>query len=1001
MKSSNDVEIPWRKGSWLDAQEAMQSALDLGATIEELGDMLRGSVGAPPDDWRTFNRLNELHRLGYVTAFYRRPRISQHPTELALRAEARGMIAYSTSMGLPALKLALDDPAMSDSSLVAAQLALAEQLVVEQIELIYDFDAMRRAALHYALFFLHRAESTGRYGDFRCAVGAAELVINSGHHEHATIAAVAQLECAMRTGVVAQKEVRRHLLMIAQLYGIVAPLIEQGTITPLSPDLVQAAGTLTEDDIHAENTDPHREATVNRLLTAYHASHNPSYLNDLLMFTMSREAASHEEEMEDLADGAVAMHLRGLSRNDVGDLRGAVDLSTEALSRKANNEEPTDHHVARVNNHFTYILAVLRAVGEGAAHAHETYDRMLDETARLASDPSPFGAIQLLRCDYALTAAAQSAAAVDRVRFLGAARARIDGLLEYVADDADDNWLLALRRAITSTARAVRDQTAAANEAQDHLATFITATLDQPGRGLVALSLAEVSVQAGVAGDALLEALRRAYGAQELGMTAHMTRDTRLGELATVAVLKARDLEANRIDPQSLGTQLREVFRNAATSGSEDPERVQSDAPLIRAGLLACEAAVQLAEVSETEMAAMFAQVAVGVRATGALGERRLERDHPVASVSDSACAIVIAGWNNALVLTKGKGEGWATAVRIDNAVIDAIEIPVIDQGCVTPSDIIAMKQALTQAQEVLKDVLGDFVARETVAGDVVMCVLTGKFTQLPLQLLTPSMSAELPNLVYVAGWLSDAIPPALQQRSSDTPVCLFLAGAKAIDGSRTVDTHADLHAIQAAKLPVAVYGERHASHATGTWPPTQRADVVHYAGHLAPLGPDDTALMLADGSSLTLAAIREAKLVDIKLVVLMCCYASAASSPGAGTQIHHLAGAFLEAGAQAVIAPLWPAFDHPALLFTRALYESLGRRCDVSTAFREGVNKVRHFRMGDATPYAHPLFWAGITLIAGAGAWLPPPNDEDRWATLTGMYPNFAAAAKRVRGEP
>jgi hypothetical protein len=119
----------------------------------------------------------------------------------------------------------------------------------------------------------------------------------------------------------------------------------------------------------------------------------------------------------------------------------------------------------------------------------------------------------------------------------------------------------------------------------------------------------------------------------------------------------------------------------------------------------------------------------------------------------------------------------------------------------------------------------------------------------------------------------------------------------------------------------------------------------------------------------LSLRAVRSLRLANTLVATLISCYSGLWPSASAD-QVEHAAGAFLEAGAGSVVACLWPAFDHPAYLFTEAFYGGAGAGEAISDAFAAGVEAIRTFEIGNLTPYAHPVYWAGFTLFAGVSGW-------------------------------
>jgi CHAT domain-containing protein len=182
------------------------------------------------------------------------------------------------------------------------------------------------------------------------------------------------------------------------------------------------------------------------------------------------------------------------------------------------------------------------------------------------------------------------------------------------------------------------------------------------------------------------------------------------------------------------------------------------------------------------------------------------------------------------------------------------------------------------------------------------------------------------------------------------------------------------------------------------------QAPVIHLATHgvLDPIAPLGSALLLADGDSLTGAELLGLRLAA-DLIVLSACR-TGTGSVVRGEELLGLGRALLAAGARAVVATLWAVNDvSAALLMTEfhrrrltgapnraALQQAcehvrrLGRDEAIaayerlrSTAAAAGLDRfassvgveVRDLQAAEAgaTPYAHPYHWAPFVLVAAA----------------------------------
>jgi CHAT domain-containing protein len=136
-------------------------------------------------------------------------------------------------------------------------------------------------------------------------------------------------------------------------------------------------------------------------------------------------------------------------------------------------------------------------------------------------------------------------------------------------------------------------------------------------------------------------------------------------------------------------------------------------------------------------------------------------------------------------------------------------------------------------------------------------------------------------------------------------------------------------------------------------------ADVLHLAGHAVfePLAPNMARMLLADRPlfAFEVACARRAP----RLVNLSCCRAGA-ERRSVGGEGEGLAAAFLAAGTETVVAPLWPVRDDAALAFNEALYQELAR------PDAELAQAARHAQLSlMAHPqFAHPGLWGAFTVL-------------------------------------
>ena len=148
---------------------------------------------------------------------------------------------------------------------------------------------------------------------------------------------------------------------------------------------------------------------------------------------------------------------------------------------------------------------------------------------------------------------------------------------------------------------------------------------------------------------------------------------------------------------------------------------------------------------------------------------------------------------------------------------------------------------------------------------------------------------------------------------------------------------------------------------------------LLHIAahGHTNPIAPLCSTLDLADGPFLLLEAHR-LNLRRTQLVTLSACETSV--RPDHGDLALALAGAFLCAGAQAVLASLWAVSDAAAAALMEHFYAALAVGAPATSALQQAQQLVRA---------DHPLDWAAFQLWVGSTTMSHAETCSDRTAAL------------------
>jgi len=178
------------------------------------------------------------------------------------------------------------------------------------------------------------------------------------------------------------------------------------------------------------------------------------------------------------------------------------------------------------------------------------------------------------------------------------------------------------------------------------------------------------------------------------------------------------------------------------------------------------------------------------------------------------------------------------------------------------------------------------------------------------------------------------------------------LLGAPGAGATRLAHVAGELEAIRRSLPDAQIYPAASAAELRATPPPR----ILHIAAHAHTNAavPLCSALELSDGPMLLLEAHR-LKLRGVELVTLSACETSL--RPDYGDMVLALAGAFLCAGASAVLASLWPVADDLTALLMEQFYAGLAQGLPLALALQQAQQVARA---------ANPLDWAAFQLWAG-----------------------------------
>jgi|GEM_PF-2364864 len=971
--------VDWRTGSWADCLRSIEAL----------------SADRAPDDVRTAIKdcfsEDELE----ISRFHQRQRkilmlaeclFGSPGREVAAREAAR-FDQIAEGVKITAQAAALAGPALLDPSISAGPQREAKPMIrktaLEDVELVFDLDEMAECSFEITRFLLVSAVLDSRFDDFRMGLRIAGIHLDGAVDDlsAALTLSVSIVAACLSLPVVSERDASERLAQIARLVTAFEPTLRHIKGDDEYRDEVKAifaqAKDADRDSFPTETGFANYGAVLDRLEMMFRETGNPFYLDDLILFCdTAREGESPRQKARRLSDLAAALNWRGRAMHRRSDLHAAVSLQQEALECSDPDDPRHGFHQANAASmRLTQLeeegkpigaeIEVLRPLlprlpgedgfveeeGDGEPYIIRAAAELLAALELEGEDPAAYEQPlynAIASCELALRCPLAPIDRREAVAFYICARAarRAVGL-----DDLHPGDLEPLARLLADPRAAE-----AAFEAALNVAGRLVATSELARRELRDC-LQEARAVTSSQSD---ERLAQYFGARRL--------------LALIALLEG-DVLTGGERAADVVMLMYELRRGATFMARAEQLRSSSSSPRAQASVLARECAIQLIAIGAVDTAAVLIQDVAAMAVSDAILPRDgkgASRDlfaEQVARIDSCSCLMLIVGFQSVAVLARAPGEQWRVTSVKSSAAIDHFSAVDWSRG-EQIKNLFEMKAELTSLSQVLADTVGDvLVELQADAAGPVLCLPTGMPTVFPLACVSSVRPEIDAGIATVPGPLTDGGLEALARPLAGGPV-LLLAGAAIVEGAGELDPAKDQEEIEAAGLRPTVV----ASTQEGWVEALEEAEVVHYAGHLFPLGPDETALPIADGSGIPLGTIRALSLPKLRVATLVACYSGFSTQLGA-EQIEHAAGAFLEAGASAVVATLWPVLDRPAHLFARAFYGGLAAGSSVADSFKAGIDGVRGYRVGSLAPYEHPIYWAGFTLFSGVGAWWKSPK--------------------------
>jgi hypothetical protein len=958
--------LPWREGTWWDCLEAL-TALSRTTSQRNLARfILERRVSKDRTEPFGLDRM----RFRQIEALARLLGAGEGDASAeTARLEATSILVRGVAEASRAALFALQDPLMAERDFAEIPTPGLRSLTVEDLIEVFDYEQLGGAAHVLAIALLGSAMAHDRFDDLRLGMRFMALCTDGRlvDSDGALHLIVATAQALLSVGCVSSADIETRVTQL-RWFSRFLP-VEQSYDDPYVQELAEELARVDADRFVVEPVRPQREDVIERLQTAYRASRHWAYLDDLIAYCDGARTDETPQERESrLGDLAVFRSRRAVMRHSLADHDASIAALGDAVP--PGQASPFAEWAGRsfATNRAPFLGATGLPLYQQAGGL-DAPDAVGDDELDLAEIPPEVAlevAIVSVRARMRRDGASKGDHREALLRAMAAAKAAEDGFAHigflvreahgygviahalYTADETPELEPGALAGLVALIAEP-RAQTIPYEEALDAALTLLTERSD--------------------AFPVLRGALVRASA------LAHMIKDRdgfrafAIYQVELCGILHNGDVLANEAVAQDAMLLATDLVRVAGFLALTNDDRRSSSRLLAQTAFLLRELALALCQFYHPEAVVLLAEmasgIAVGARVTDA-GELTAEYLTKVEAnavpAADSPCVIAICGAGATVVVARPPRGAWEMTHAGTSVGAHVLGFAAEDMG----STLVMLRQYVEQLADFLRHLFNGAAELTTSAGDPVLYLPSGP----PLLFASTLLRAGDRGLA--------STPPvvigALSQRHADragaalsSPVRVaVLAGREVIGTSGRVDAAGDAVVIGASGCAVA--------QADGVALTEGLADAtcVHYAGHLASVGPDETVLALTD-SDVPLEAIRTLRLSHVKLVVLMACDTSQAPMGYSAEQCEHAAGAFLEAGAGAVIGTLWPVFDQPALIFTRTLYGALSTGAALSHAFDRAVDGVRTHRVGSVAPYAHPVYWGAFTLFIGPGVWRDP----------------------------
>jgi CHAT domain-containing protein len=961
-------DFPWCQGTWWDCLSALM-ALSRTATQRDLAARIlkrraaKGRMDTFGIDRMRFRQIEALARLiGASDA-------DELATAEAARLEATSTLVCALADASRATFFALQDPLLARRTFATVPTPGLRNLTVEDVTEVFDYERLGDAASVLATALLGSAAIHDRFDDLRIGMRLMGLCADGRLVDTNTTLhlVVATAQALLSVGCVSSLDISTRVSQL-QLFSTFLPATGHDYGDPDVQALAEEIAHIDADRFAIETVQPHRESVIERLQTAFRASRHWAYLDDLIAYCDgARTGETVEENKDRLNDLAVFQSWRALIQHSLADHNASITTLRNATS--PGQSSTFIEHASRsfLSNRAPYLqppgLPLHEEVRDSDSRDINDDEINLDDAPpQVAVEAAIIAIRERMRND-----GVERAHRATLQRAMLAAKAAEEGF-------APNDFLMSEARAYGVIAYALykADETPKLDESA---LAGLTAIIGEPRATSTPYETAlDAALTLLAERHDAFPVLRRALG--RASALAHTLEDRdpfrafAIYQLELSAILENRDVLANQTDASYAMLLATDLLRSAGHLAVTNDDRRSSSRLLAQAAFLVRELAIAFCRFYEPEVAVELTEMVSGIAAGARLSDAARLTDarelttqgldtfrSQTIPAHDTLNVTIICGPFMVIVLVRPPHGSWEITHLGTSAGAHVLGFAAEHMG----SQLVTLRHYTEQLGDFLRNLWSGAAALTTSTEGPALYLPSGPpllFASTLLRAGEPGGLMSTPPVVI--GSLSRRHADRLAAAVSVPMRVAVLVGRETVGTSGKVDAAKDGAIIGASGCAVTEVRGEIAQGLT-------EATCIHYAGHLASIGPDETVLALVDGD-VAIEGIRTLQLDHVELAVLMACDTSQAPMGYSAEQCEHAAGAFLEAGVGAVVGTLWPVFDRPAHVFTKVFYEQLAHGTPLGRAFDRAVDGVRGYRTGQLNPYAHSAYWGAFTLFIGPG---------------------------------